>query len=116
MYQDCVERKVEELSRPHMKELYMMRKKGETEKLQALKDSIQHDAEAQVAANPPMRFTDVQKEAYEAIGGAPHLDGEYTVFGEVVEGIEVAEAIERVKTIKERPTQEIVIKKVTVLD
>lgn len=116
MYQDCVERKVEELSRPHMKELYMMRKKGETEKLQALKDSIQHDAEAQVAANPPMRFTDVQKEAYETIGGAPHLDGEYTVFGEVVEGIEVAEAIERVKTIKERPTQEIVIKKVTVLD
>lgn len=54
--------------------------------------------------------------AYTTVGGAPHLDGEYTVFGEVVEGLQVAEAIEKVRTAKERPLQEIVVRKVTVLE
>ena len=39
------------------------------------------------------------------------MDGQYTVFGEVIEGIQVAEAIEKVKTRKERPVEEVFIKK-----
>ncbi len=38
-------------------------------------------------------FTDEQREAYKTIGGTPHLDGEYTVFGEVVDGLEVIDKI-----------------------
>ncbi|MBN2746623.1 MAG: peptidylprolyl isomerase [Bacteroidales bacterium] len=38
-------------------------------------------------------FTSAQREAYRTIGGAPHLDGEYTVFGEVISGMEVIEKI-----------------------
>lgn len=38
-------------------------------------------------------ITKEQVEAYTTIGGAPHLDGEYTVFGKVVEGLDIIEAI-----------------------
>jgi len=39
-----------------------------------------------------------QRDWYQKVGGAPHLDGEHTVFGRVVEGMAVVEAINRVKT------------------
>lgn len=45
-----------------------------------------------------LTFTQEQVEAYTTVGGTPHLDGEYTVFGEVVEGLEVIDAIAKVKT------------------
>ena len=45
-----------------------------------------------------LTFTPEQIEAYTTIGGTPHLDGQYTVFGEVVEGLEVIDAIAKVKT------------------
>lgn len=38
-------------------------------------------------------LTAEQLEAYTTVGGTPHLDGEYTVFGEVIRGLEVAEKI-----------------------
>ena len=38
-------------------------------------------------------FTEEQKKVYTDLGGAPHLDGEYTVFGEVTEGIEDVDRI-----------------------
>lgn len=43
-------------------------------------------------------FTKEQIEAYTTVGGTPHLDGEYTVFGEVVEGLDVIDKIASVKT------------------
>lgn len=45
-----------------------------------------------------LTFTKEQIDAYTTIGGTPHLDGEYTVFGEVVEGLEVIDKIAGVKT------------------
>ena len=45
-----------------------------------------------------LTFTQEQIEAYTTVGGTPHLDGEYTVFGEVVEGIDVIDKIAKVKT------------------
>ncbi len=116
MYQAKVDELYEELSREHMKEMYMMRRNGEKERLQNLRDALLHEAEVRVAENPPTPFNSAQKAAYTTVGGAPHLDGEYTVFGEVVEGIHVAESIERVRTSKERPLEEIVVRKVTVLE
>ena len=43
-------------------------------------------------------FTQEQIDAYTTVGGTPHLDGEYTVFGEVVEGMDVIDKIAGVKT------------------
>ena len=45
-----------------------------------------------------LSFTEEQIETYKTIGGTPHLDGEYTVFGEVVEGLDVIDKIASVKT------------------
>lgn len=116
IYRNRVDTVCAELSQGHLKEMYMMRRKGETEKLEALRDSLLHEAEAAVAACPPVPFGEAQKQAYTTVGGAPHLDGEYTVFGEVVEGLHVAEAIEKVRAARERPLQEVVVRKVTVLE
>ncbi|MDR3118350.1 MAG: peptidylprolyl isomerase [Mediterranea sp.] len=62
------------------------------------------------------RFTAEQIEAYTTVGGTPHLDNEYTVFGEVIEGLEVVDAIQRVATGRgDRPEKDVKIRKVVVL-
>jgi cyclophilin family peptidyl-prolyl cis-trans isomerase len=48
-----------------------------------------------------MKFSAEQREAYKTIGGCPNLDGDYTIFGEIVAGLEVAEAINLVPTSKQ---------------
>jgi peptidylprolyl isomerase len=53
---------------------------------------------AEIAKKPVYAMSDLQKTAYSTIGGTPHLDGTYTVFGEVIEGLEVLDKISAVKT------------------
>ncbi|MFW5673326.1 MAG: peptidylprolyl isomerase, partial [Rikenellaceae bacterium MAG02] len=54
------------------------------------------------------KFTEEQKKTYTTIGGSPHLDGEYTVFGEVVSGMQVVDKIANMQTDKNnRPLQDI---------
>ena len=43
-------------------------------------------------------FSARQRQAYQTVGGTPHLDGDYTVFGEVTEGLDVVDKIAVVKT------------------
>ncbi|GAI16425.1 unnamed protein product [marine sediment metagenome] len=53
-------------------------------------------------------FTEEQRKIYTTIGGSPHLDGDYTVFGEVIEGIKIIEKITSVKTENNnRPVEDI---------
>ena len=44
------------------------------------------------------KFSEQQRQAYKTIGGTPHLDGSYTVFGEVIQGLDVVERIAAVPT------------------
>lgn len=56
------------------------------------------------------------RDVYKAIGGAPHLDGQYTVFGEIIEGLDVVKDIEWVDTDENaRPREDIRIIKATVV-
>lgn len=59
-----------------------------------------------------MKFTNEQRNDYTTIGGTPHLDGNYTVFGEVIEGLEIVTNISRVKTGElDRPLENVRILK-----
>jgi peptidyl-prolyl cis-trans isomerase B (cyclophilin B) len=61
-------------------------------------------------------YTYEQKEIYKTIGGTPHLDGAYTVFGEVIEGLDVIDKIAAVKTDQaNRPIEDIIIISMTIL-
>ena len=53
-------------------------------------------------------FSDAQKEAYKTVGGTPFLDGQYTVFGEVVEGLDVIDKIAATQTAPgDRPLKDV---------
>lgn len=57
-----------------------------------------------------LKLSDEQRRIYCSIGGAPHLDGEYTVFGEVIEGLDVVDQIAALKVDENyRPEQDAVI-------
>ena len=62
------------------------------------------------------RFTTEQRQVYKTTGGAPHLDGTYTIFGEVTDGMPVADKINQVEVDNEyRPLKDIRVKKITIL-
>ena len=61
-------------------------------------------------------LTDEQKKTYTTVGGTPHLDGQYTVFGEVTAGLDVVEKIQNTATAAgDRPKQDIKILSVEVI-
>jgi cyclophilin family peptidyl-prolyl cis-trans isomerase len=60
------------------------------------------------AKQTPFKLTEEQKQAYTTVGGTPHLDGGYTVFGEVIEGLSVIDSIASQPTgAKDRPVKDI---------
>jgi cyclophilin family peptidyl-prolyl cis-trans isomerase len=62
----------------------------------------------QLEARSGVKYTAEQRAAYTTDGGTPHLDGAYTVFGEVVSGLDVVDKIAAVKTAPgDRPLQEV---------
>ena len=64
-----------------------------------------------------LNVTPEQFEAYTTVGGTPHLDGGYTVFGEVVKGLEVIETIQNVKCDgNDRPLRDVRIIKMELIN
>jgi len=95
------------LAAKHIDSIRQMQAKGDSAGLKKLQEELIAETESLVAAHP-VEITDEMKEAYSTVGGAPHLDGAYTVFGEVLEGMDVIDKIEKVETdTSDRPKEDV---------
>ncbi|WP_455529214.1 peptidylprolyl isomerase, partial [Ruminococcus sp.] len=62
-------------------------------------------------------FTDNEAEVYSTYGGAPWLDGGYTIFGQVYDGLDVVFKIQEAETgSNDKPTEDVIIEKITITD
>lgn len=95
-------------------ELY---RNGDKEELAILRDTLIGKTELEAEKRKDeAKIPEEVRETYKTIGGVPFLDNQYTVYGEIVEGLDVLDAIQNVKTNKQdRPTENIVINSVEVL-
>ena len=83
-------------------------------KYDSLIRSIEPIIEERLGEGAKPDFTEKQINAYTTIGGAPHLDGGYTVFGEIVEGLNVLDSICGVERNNyDRPKKDVIILKAT---
>lgn len=95
------------LAKEHHDEIMQMRRERNRAGLQELQEKLAAEAEAQVKAQGA-GMTDEQRAIYSTVGGTPHLDGQYTVFGEVEEGLDVVEMIQQTATARgDRPVDDI---------
>ena len=101
------------LAKARREEIMQMRRERNRAGLQELQDQLIAEAENKVGKQG---LTDEQMQLYSTVGGTPHLDGQYTVFGEVEEGLNVVEQIQNTATGRaDRPTNDIDMR-MTIID
>ncbi len=117
---ELVNMKFRELQKPHSKELNKLRALGENdnrkkEEFNALVNELLAQARKEMKGKD-FHYTKAQRNAFLKEGGMPALDPHYTVFGEVVEGMDVVDAISWVSVYEGRPRENVFIKKITVIN
>ena len=97
-------------------EVKKYRREGNQSKLDLLRDSILSVVDAKLEKTKSYKFTQQQRVDYKTIGGTPHLDGDYTVFGEVTHGLDIVEKISKTKTgSNNRPVEDIRVIKAEII-
>jgi peptidylprolyl isomerase len=122
IYQDMRNKYIENmalegLAQKHIREINQMKKDGNAKGLYEMQQKLLPQAKKMAEKEGCIKYTPKQIEIYTTIGGTPLLDGNYTVFGEVVSGMEVIDQIANMPTDRnDRPLKDIKILKVEVLN
>lgn len=105
------------LTQPHAQEIIEYREKGYKNKISVLNDQLNKETDAIMNSRKAFHFSEEQIKEYTTVGGAPTLDGYYTVFGEVIEGMEVVDSISLSHVDRNsRPVPDVKIIKATLID
>lgn len=100
------------LKNQYKNEFARLQEANDSEALDELSEKLTRECDS-LFVNEELVLTEAQKQAYTTVGGTPHLDGQYTVYGEVIEGLDVLDKIAAVKTNSfDRPVEDVVIEKV----
>lgn len=105
----------QQIAETYRPEIIALQKANDTEGLNALRDKIYDETTKKVDNMNVFHFTPEQRATYKSIGGASFLDGNYTVFGEVTEGLDVIDQIADSKTnAHDRPISDIKILQISI--
>ena len=97
-----------QLAQAHREEILNLRRNRDRAGLQQLQDQLVEETQKKSKEIGSPKFTAEQVEAYTSVGGTPFLDNQYTVFGEVEEGLDVVEKIQNVETLRDdRPKKDV---------
>lgn len=104
------------LAKEHREEIMEFRRNRDQAGLQTLQEQLIEETKKICRQKGKPTFTTEQTEAYTTVGGTPFLDNQYTVFGEVEEGINVVERIQNRKTDRnDRPTEDVKVEAIAIL-
>lgn len=105
-----------QLTREHHEEIMNLRRNRDRLGLQELQDKLIEQTKITCKQQGKPTFTKEQIEVYTNVGGTPFLDNQYTVFGEVEEGLDIVERIQNCDTDRnDRPTEDVKIETIDLL-
>jgi cyclophilin family peptidyl-prolyl cis-trans isomerase len=94
-----------------MKKVDSLQNTGKYDELNKIISAVEQKIDEQYKNEPPFKISEEHRKIYREIGGTPFLDGSYTVFGEVIEGLDVLDKIAAQPVDKnDRPVKDIKMK------
>lgn len=98
---------MDKLTQPKLELISRLQLEGKSDSIKIINEALRIKAFKNLDA-AGLGYDSLQRVTYNTLGGAPNLDGGYTVFGEVVEGLNIIDSIANVKTNKgDRPVADV---------
>ena len=97
-----------QLAQAHREDILNFRRNRDRAGLPQAQDRLVEETQKKSEEIGAPKFTDEQVKAYTTVGGTPFLDNQYTVFGEVEDGLDVVEKIQNAETLRDdRPKNDV---------